>query len=90
MLGLLYRQRVRLAASGAEIGNQHAFQAYRYCLQRARKRRKWTPDEDEKLTEWVEARGLGTCDWAGFIRAYKEQLAPHRTSVRDACAATRS
>ncbi len=66
-------------------GDQHTALSLQVLLQRARKRRKWTPDEDEKLTEWVEARGLGTCDWAGFIRAYKEQLAPHRTSVRACC-----
>ena len=51
-------------------------------LQRARKRQKWTPEEDELLTDWVEKRGLGTCDWAGFTRQYKGQLAPHRTAVR--------
>ena len=45
------------------------------------KRLKWTVDEDKKLTEWVEERGLGTCDWAGFIRHHKDQIDPKRTAV---------
>ena len=49
---------------------------------RPRPRLKWTVEEDQKLKEWVEERGMGTCDWAGFIRHNKGHIDPKRTAVR--------